>query len=128
MTPLARKKWDIYRSEFSGNLRAHCARLTRLKMRRDRLVKYNRDRGDYVKLTVRWNAEQANILRFYSTTLRVSISRIVDFLLRTMTKEKAQQFARQPCGSYHVQEFRKQNEHLGVHEIYRFKPYLNLPP
>lgn len=128
LTPLARKNWDTYRLQLSGNIRAHCARLTRFKMRRDRLVKYNRPRGDYIKLTVRWTPEQANLLRHYSMTLRISISRIVDFLLRTMSNEKALRNAATEAGSYHWKEERALKKFFGSHEIYRFKPYMNLPP
>jgi hypothetical protein len=97
-------------------------------MRRDSLVKYNRDRGDYVKLTVRWTPEQANLLRHYSMTLRISMSRIVDFLLRTMTISKAHRDGGTLPGSYHWRAIRRVRFYLGAYEIYRFKPYLNLPP
>lgn len=128
LSPVARENWDNYRTEFLGNLRSHCARLTRLQMRRDRLVKYNRNRGDYIKLTVRWTHEQANLLRHFSMTLKISMSRIVDFLLRTMTRKKASHHAQAGAGSYHWHEERVVNQYLGTWEIYRFKPYLNLPP
>ncbi len=128
LSPKARTNWDIYRDEFAGNLRAHCARLTRLMMRRDRLVRYNRDRGNYIKLTVRWTPEQANLLRHYSLTLRISMSRIVDFLLRTIKPTKARNMATYPRGNYHWSENRREAEWLGSEEIYIFKPYLNLPP
>lgn len=97
-------------------------------MRRDRLVKYNRDRGDYIKLTIRWTPEQANLLRHYSMTLRISMSRIVDFLLRTMTITKALRNGATLPGSYHWRSFQRAGHFLGTYEIHRFKPYLNLPP
>ena len=74
--------WKLHRREISSQLPNHCARLTRLIGRRDCATRYNRRGRKYSKISVRFTPEEFNTLRHCSQTLRLSVSRIIDLLLR----------------------------------------------
>jgi hypothetical protein len=91
-------------------------------------MRYNRPRGDYIKLTVRWTPDQARILRHFSHALRISMSRIIDLLLRIIDHDKTDKYAARFGGNYHFHDTSIRGSQLGLEEIWTLHPHETLPP
>ena len=75
--------WREHRESLRGYISRHCAKLSRLKPVRDHAITYNHKGRYYEKISIRFSPAEYNALRYYSHALRVSVSRILDAMIRS---------------------------------------------
>ena len=130
ISPQSLHKWQHYAPQLRAHLLKHCNKLTRLRIRRDCAIRYNRSGREYQKLSVRFSPLEYNALRHASQALRISVSRIVDFVIRNFNPEQAKGTTERLLGSYHFEFQQVCGRVLEITESWRVcgDPHKNLPP
>ncbi len=121
LTPKAMSLWKRHHRQFKKNLPNYCWVLTRNEVRRDRAKRFNQPRGDYEKISVRWTEEEFNVLQYFSHSLRISVSYVVDILLRRYRGQAATEKNLPDCGNYHWTQQKSLNSSFTLSETWSRK-------
>lgn len=116
------KYWRANRKKMTGHILRHCVKLSRLKVVRDHAISYNRKGRTYVKISIRFSLKEYNLLRYYAHVLRMSVSRILDAMIRSISAQPAKIYAAFTLGSYFFSCVAESGLFYKFTEIWSLKP------
>lgn len=114
--------WRNHQNKLRMHILRHCERLSHLKPIRDRATTYNLKGRSYEKISIRFSPVEYNLLRYYSHALRISVSRILDALIRSLFSKILQTYPDQKKGHFTFISAAKPGHFFKVTEAWYLEP------